>query len=278
MGIAGGVKNLPWLFTATFLTLIVAQPFYGALVARLHASAFHPHRLSLLCRQPRAVLAVADAPCRHRHRRARVLCLGQPCSACSRSRCSGRSWPTFSPPIRASACSASSAQAARPAHCSARLSRSAFGAARSGQSPDRRDDLAGSGGVLRLAAGTCGNATQADQQAEPPRLGGSAFAALPELIRSPYLLGIAAWISLQSFCATILYFQQINLRRRRRARRRCADADFRRHRSRGKSAVTGDAGFCHRTTAQAFRHRHHGRGAAGDLYRGLPGGVSWCRR
>src|SRR5580698_5419806 len=35
MGIAGGVKNLPWLFTATFLTLIVAQPLYGALVAKL---------------------------------------------------------------------------------------------------------------------------------------------------------------------------------------------------------------------------------------------------
>ena len=30
-------------------------------------------------------------------------------------------------------------------------------------------------------------------------------------MRSPYLLGIAAWISLQSFCATILYFQQIHL-------------------------------------------------------------------
>jgi ATP:ADP antiporter, AAA family len=37
MGIAGGVKNLPWLFTATFLTLIVAQPLYGALVCRARA-------------------------------------------------------------------------------------------------------------------------------------------------------------------------------------------------------------------------------------------------
>jgi AAA family ATP:ADP antiporter len=46
---------------------------------------------------------------------------------------------------------------------------------------------------------------------ESPRLGGSAFAALTEVIRSPYLLGIAAWISLQSFCATILYLQQLHL-------------------------------------------------------------------
>jgi AAA family ATP:ADP antiporter len=35
MGIAGGVKNLPWLFTATFVALLLAQPLYGALVARL---------------------------------------------------------------------------------------------------------------------------------------------------------------------------------------------------------------------------------------------------
>jgi AAA family ATP:ADP antiporter len=49
-------------------------------------------------------------------------------------------------------------------------------------------------------------------RAEPEsRLGGGALAALPQLVRSPYLLGIAAWVSLQSFCATILYFQQIHL-------------------------------------------------------------------
>src|ERR1700731_232718 len=35
MGIAGGVKNLPWLFTVTFVTLLAAQPLYGALVAKL---------------------------------------------------------------------------------------------------------------------------------------------------------------------------------------------------------------------------------------------------
>src|SRR6202035_5721781 len=40
MGIAGGVKNLPWLFTATFVTLIAAQPAYGALVAKLPRARF----------------------------------------------------------------------------------------------------------------------------------------------------------------------------------------------------------------------------------------------
>src|SRR5437763_4442382 len=42
MGIAGGTKNLPWLFTATFVSLLVAQPLYGALVARLPRVRFIP--------------------------------------------------------------------------------------------------------------------------------------------------------------------------------------------------------------------------------------------
>jgi ATP:ADP antiporter, AAA family len=35
MGIAGGVKTLPWMFTATFVTLLALQPIYGALVKKL---------------------------------------------------------------------------------------------------------------------------------------------------------------------------------------------------------------------------------------------------
>ena len=42
MGIAGGVKALPWMFTATFVTLLVAQPLYGALVARLPRPGLFP--------------------------------------------------------------------------------------------------------------------------------------------------------------------------------------------------------------------------------------------
>jgi AAA family ATP:ADP antiporter len=35
MGIAGGVKTLPWMFMATFLSLLIMQPVYGALVKKL---------------------------------------------------------------------------------------------------------------------------------------------------------------------------------------------------------------------------------------------------
>jgi AAA family ATP:ADP antiporter len=34
MGVAGGVNNLPWLFTGTFVAMLVAIPLYSAVVAR----------------------------------------------------------------------------------------------------------------------------------------------------------------------------------------------------------------------------------------------------
>jgi AAA family ATP:ADP antiporter len=51
----------------------------------------------------------------------------------------------------------------------------------------------------------------ADAAPQTRRVGGSAFAGLSELIRSPYLLGVAGWVSLLSFGATIAYFAQANI-------------------------------------------------------------------
>ncbi|MBV9189894.1 MAG: MFS transporter [Betaproteobacteria bacterium] len=42
MGVAGGVRNLQWLFTGTFLVMLAAVPLYGALVARLPRRQFIP--------------------------------------------------------------------------------------------------------------------------------------------------------------------------------------------------------------------------------------------
>src|SRR5512132_1536341 len=42
MGIAGGVRNLPWLFTATFLAMLAAVPVFGAVVACLPRRRFIP--------------------------------------------------------------------------------------------------------------------------------------------------------------------------------------------------------------------------------------------
>jgi AAA family ATP:ADP antiporter len=42
MGIAGGVRNLQWLFTATFIVMLAAVPVFGAVVARLPRRRFIP--------------------------------------------------------------------------------------------------------------------------------------------------------------------------------------------------------------------------------------------
>ena len=42
MGIAGGVRNLQWLFTATFAAMLAAVPLFGAVVARLPRRRFIP--------------------------------------------------------------------------------------------------------------------------------------------------------------------------------------------------------------------------------------------
>jgi len=42
MGIASGVRNLPWLFTAVFFVMLAAVPLYGAVVARLPRRRFIP--------------------------------------------------------------------------------------------------------------------------------------------------------------------------------------------------------------------------------------------
>ncbi|OGA24673.1 MAG: MFS transporter [Betaproteobacteria bacterium RIFCSPLOWO2_02_FULL_67_26] len=42
MGIAGGVRNLPWLFTATFFVMLAVVPVFGAVVARLARRIFIP--------------------------------------------------------------------------------------------------------------------------------------------------------------------------------------------------------------------------------------------
>jgi AAA family ATP:ADP antiporter len=42
MGLASGIRNLPWLFTATFFVMLAVVPVYGALVARLPRARFVP--------------------------------------------------------------------------------------------------------------------------------------------------------------------------------------------------------------------------------------------
>ncbi len=210
MGIAGGVKNLPWLFTATFVSLLVAQPLYGALVARLPRARFIPivyhffvANLALFW-----LLLTFDV---EKVTVARVFFV----------------WlSVFN--LFAVAVFWSFMADLFTAEQGKRL----FGFVGAGgtagallgpvitiwlSAPLGPVNLLIAAAVLLEAAVFCVHrlerVVEAPTGAErrPRRIGGGAFAALPELIRSPYLLGVAAWVSLLSFGATMAYFAQANV-------------------------------------------------------------------
>ena len=210
LAIAGGIKALPWLFTATFVTLLVAQPLYGALVARLPRRRFivvvyHFFALDLAAFWLLLWLGVVPVAV------ARVFFV----------------WVSVFN-LFAVAVFWSFMADLFDSEQGKRL----FGFIGAG-------GTAGAllGPVLTLAlSGPLGPAnlllvalvllelsvlcvhrlegtTAAPRGAahEPRVVGGSAFSAVLEIARSPYLLGLAAWVSLLSFGATMLYFAQAHV-------------------------------------------------------------------
>lgn len=213
MGIAGGVRNLPWLFTATFLVLLLAQPLYGALVARLPRARFIPlvyhffvanlmlfwllltlgigkvevARVFFVWVSVFNLFAVvvfwsfmADLFTSEQGKRlfGFIGAGGTAGALLGPTVTIGLAVPLG--PVNLLLIAALFLELA--VLCAHRLERAARGA---------------------LA--------QAAPAAPNERIGGSAFDGLAEVLRSPYLLGIAAWVSLLSFGATFLYFQQANI-------------------------------------------------------------------
>jgi AAA family ATP:ADP antiporter len=210
MGIAGGVKNLPWLFTATFVTLLVAQPLYGALVAKLPRARFIPivyhfFVANLVLFWLLLTLDVAPVVV------ARVFFV----------------WVSVFNLFAVAVFWSFMADL-----FTAEQGKRLFGFIGAGgtagallgpvitialSAPLGRINLLIAAVVLLELAVFCvyrlerAATAQAGPRAEPGRVGGNAFAALTELIRSPYLLGIGVWVSLLSFCATIVYLEQANI-------------------------------------------------------------------
>jgi len=210
MGIAGGVKNLPWLFTATFLSLLIAQPLYGALVARLPRVKFisivyHFFVANLVLFW---VLLTFDV---EKVIVARVFFV----------------WVSVFNLFAVAVFWSFMADL-----FTAEQGKRLFGFIGAGgtagallgpvvtillSAPLGPVNLLIAAAAFLEAAVFCvhriervANApTDVDPRRE--RVGGGAFAALPELIRSPYLLGAATWVSLLSFGATIAYFAQANI-------------------------------------------------------------------
>src|SRR5690348_8900634 len=210
MGIAGGVKSLPWLFTATFVTLLVAQPLYGALVAGLPRIKFIPivyhfFVANLVVFWWLLAFGVGDVIV------ARVFFV----------------WVSVFNLFAVAVFWSFMADL-----FTAEQGKRLFGFIGAGGTaggllgpvitivlsrPLGAVNLLIVAAILLEAAVFC--VYRLERAADAPastvlqqqRLGGSAFAALPELIRSPYLLGTAVWVSLLSFGATIAYFAQANI-------------------------------------------------------------------
>jgi len=210
MGIAGGVKNLPWLFTATFLSLLVAQPLYGALVARLPRVRFIPivYHFFVVNLALFWVLLTLDV---EKVIVARVFFV----------------WVSVFNLFAVAVFWSFMADL-----FTAEQGKRLFGFIGAGgtagallgpvvtiwlSAPLGPVNLLIVAAVFLEAAVFCVHrierAADARTEVDPrgQRVGGGAFAALPELIRSPYLLGVAAWVSLLSFGATIAYFAQANI-------------------------------------------------------------------
>jgi ATP:ADP antiporter, AAA family len=209
--IAGGVNALPWLFSATFLTLLVAQPLYGALVARLPrrrfiAFVYHFFAFNLAAFWLLLVLGTEPVTV------ARVFFV----------------WVSVFN-LFAVAVFWSFMADLFDSEQGKRLFGfiGAGGTAGGLLGPVLTIALAGPLGpanlllvalvLLEIAVlcvhrleRTATGASQAPRHDERV-IGGSAFSALPEIARSPYLLGVGAWVSLLSFGATVLYFAQAHL-------------------------------------------------------------------
>ena len=210
MGIAGGVKNLPWLFTATFITLLVAQPLYGALVARLPRARFIPIVYHFFV----ANLVLFWV----------LLTFGVETVLVARIFFVWVSvFNLFAVAVFWSfmADLFTSEQGKR-----------LFGFIGAGGTagallgpimtiwlsvPLGPVNLMIAAAVLLEIAVFCvyrlerAAVVHTGPKATTENIGGSAFAAIPELVRSPYLLGIAVWVALLSYAATIIYFEQAHI-------------------------------------------------------------------
>jgi ATP:ADP antiporter, AAA family len=212
MGIVGGIKNLPWLFTATFVVMLAAVPIFGALVARLPRRRFIPlvyHFFVLNIAIFWALLA-ADVS---RVEVARVFFV----------------WISVFNLFAVSVFWSFMADI-----FAAEQGKRLFGFIAAGGSagallgPALTVWLAGPLGPVNLlivaailleAAVLCAyrlesaaprKSDDAPAQAKAP-IGGNSLAGFVLLLRSPYLAGVALWVLLLSLCGTVLYFQQANI-------------------------------------------------------------------
>ena len=202
MGVAGGVRNLQWLFTGTFLTMLAAVPLYGALVARLPRRQFIPFVYHFFVANL-AIFWILLALGIERQNVARVFFI----------------WISVFNLFAVSvfwsfmADRYSSEQAKRLYGFIA-----AGGSAGALAGPAITIVLSHAIGVVNLiivaallleAAVLCAMRLEpASEVRREERIGGGAIDGLVMVARSPYIAGIMSWVALLSIIATFLYFEQ----------------------------------------------------------------------
>jgi ATP:ADP antiporter, AAA family len=216
MGIQGGVKNLPWMFTATFVVTLAAVPLYAAAVAR-----FPRRRLVPLVYRFFALNLIAFFLA-HRMGIAPSLV--------------GRVFFVWSSVINVFVVSIFWSVMADL--WKSEQGKRLFGFIAAGGSAGailgplltallvkplgKENLLLGAvvllelavfcvGRLFHLASGLKAGAAPAPSAVGEARIGGSVLAGFGLVFRSPYLLGICAQTLLTTFTATVLYLQQMQL-------------------------------------------------------------------
>jgi AAA family ATP:ADP antiporter len=209
MGIAGGVRNLPWLFTGTLLAMLVLSPLFSSLVARLPRRRFIAlsYRLSMLC------LVIFFMLFRSLPEDSLIV--------------AGRAfyiWTSVFNLFVVSVFWGFAADTFRPEQ-----GRRLFGFLGVGGTlgaicgsaivslvADRIDPawlMLLAVLLLEVAVQCSRKAGRVAREHEPPKqtIGGGALAGISHVVRSPYLLGICSYILLYTILATFLYFQQASI-------------------------------------------------------------------
>jgi AAA family ATP:ADP antiporter len=204
MGVAGGVRNLQWLFTATFLVMLAAVPLYGWLVARVPRRRFIPlvYHFFVVNLALFWVLLALDV---ERQTVARVFFV----------------WISVFVLFAVSVFWSFMADVWRSEQ-GKRLYGfiAAGGSAGALAGPALTIGLAGAIGAVNLlvvaallleAAVFCARKLEVEQKVSPERqsaVGGGAIDGILMVLRSPYIAGITLWVGLLSVAATFLYFEQ----------------------------------------------------------------------
>ena len=92
MGIAGGVEQLHWLFTGTFVAMLAAVPLFGCVTSRFPRRRFLPWSTTSSSRTCSSSMRCSAA--RAAGSRPAPSSSGRASTTCSWCPCSGASWPT----------------------------------------------------------------------------------------------------------------------------------------------------------------------------------------